>query len=174
MGPALRRAGPHDADTLSALANLTFMQTFVEDLAVPYPKADLDWFLDYANSPAAMAGRLADPATGVWLAELAGVAVAYMIAGPADLARDDLEPSDGMLHRLYLERSARGHGLGNRMMDEALVWLEAAYSARPWLVVFSENLRAQRFYARYGFEVCGEYDYPVGNWLDREYVMRRR
>jgi ribosomal protein S18 acetylase RimI-like enzyme len=174
MATVIRRALPEDADTLSALANRTFMETFVEDLGVPYPEADLDGFLDYANSPEAMTRRLAERATAVWLAELDGVAVGYMIAGAADLAREDLEPSDGMIHRLYLTRSAQGTGLAGRMMDEVMAWLEANYGARPWLVVFSLNVRAQRFYARYGFEVCGEYDYPVGNWLDREFVMRRR
>lgn len=174
MEPLLRRAELADAAALSALADLTFTQTFVEDLAIPYPKADIEWFLHYANGPAAMTSRLTDPETAVWLAEADGAAVGYMVAGAADLARDDLEPSDGMLHRLYLERSVQGQGLAARMMDEALAWLEGAYSARPWLVVFSKNLRAQRFYARYDFEVCGEYDYPVGNWLDREFVMRRR
>jgi ribosomal protein S18 acetylase RimI-like enzyme len=170
----IRRATIEAAPVLSALANRTFIETFVEDLAIPYPKADLDWCLDYANSPQAMAGRLGDPRMGVWLAEAEGEAVGYMIAGPADLARDDLEPSDGMLHRLYLTRRAQGQGLAARMMDEALAWLTAHYSARPWLVVFSGNLRAQRFYARYGFAVCGEYDYPVGAWLDREFIMRRQ
>ena len=174
MTTVIRRAVAADADQLSALANRTFIETFVEDLAIPYPKADLDWFLGYANSPAAMAARLADPKSAVWLAEDGGEAVGYMVAGPADLARDDLEPSDGMLHRLYVVRPAQGQGLAARMMDKALAWLTQTYSARPWLVVFSENVRAQRFYARYGFEVCGEYDYPVGSWLDREFVMRRR
>ncbi len=54
-----------------------------------------------------------------------------------------------------------------------LGWLIDTYSARPWLVVFSENHRAQRFYARYGFAKVGEYDYPVGEWTDREFVMRK-
>ena len=155
----IRRASAADAETLSVLANRTFIETFVEDLGVPYPKADLDWFLEYANSPAAMARRLAEDGTAVWLAEAQGDAVGYMIAGAADLARDDLEPSDGMIHRLYLVRSAQGTGLAARMMDAVMTWLSSRYSLRPWLVVFSENIRAQRFYARYGFEVCGECDY---------------
>jgi ribosomal protein S18 acetylase RimI-like enzyme len=174
MTPVIRRAAAADAEALSALANLTFMQTFVEDLAIPYPKADLDWFLDHANSPASMLGRIADPAVAVWIVEAEGRAVGYMVAGPAQLDRPDLKPTDGMLYRLYVERGMQGRGLAPRMMDEALAWLAASYSARPWLVVFCENIRAQRFYARYGFEVCGEYDYPVGTWIDRELIMRRR
>jgi ribosomal protein S18 acetylase RimI-like enzyme len=78
-----------------------------------------------------------------------------------------------MLYRLYIARGLHGQGLAQSLMDAVLAWLVETYSARPWLVVFSENLRAQRFYARYGFEKVGEYDYPVGEWTDREFVMRR-
>lgn len=169
----IRRAVPADAQALSGLADRLFVQTFVEELAIPYPKADLESFLAYANGPNAMARRLGDPAVGVWLAEHEGRVVAYAVAGPADLPHPDLEPWHGMLSRLYLEPEWRGQGLAAPMLREALSWLEACYSPRPWLTVWIGNHRAQRFYARHGFEACGECDYPVGTWIDREIVMRR-
>ena len=42
-----------------------------------------------------------------------------------------------------------------------------------WLGVWSGNLRAQRFYRRYGFEKAGEYNYPVGKVVDREFIFHR-
>ena len=170
----IRGAAMTDAVALSALANRTFIETFVEDLAIPYPEADLGGFLAHANSLEAMERRLADPAIGVWIVEQGGQPAGYAIAGPADLDFDGVQLSDGMLYRLYIQRGLHGQGLAQRLMDAVLAWLLATYGARPWLVVFSENHRAQRFYARYGFEKVGEYDYPVGEWTDREFVMRRR
>jgi GNAT superfamily N-acetyltransferase len=173
MPPAIRRAAPADAAVLSALADRLFVQTFVEELAIPYPKADLAAFLAYANSEEAMGRRLADPAVAVWIAEHEDRAVAYAVGGPADLPHPGLERQDGMLHRLYLEPEWRGRALAGPMLDEALAWLEAHYSPRPWLTVYRDNVRAQRFYARRGFDLRGECDYPVGTWIDREFVMQR-
>jgi ribosomal protein S18 acetylase RimI-like enzyme len=170
---AIRRATMADAVVLSGLANRTFIETFVEDLEIPYPEADLGGFLAHANSLEAMERRIADPGVGVWLVEQGGKAVGHAIAGPADLDFAGVQLLDGTLYRLYILRGLHGQGLAQSLMDVVLAWLVETYSARPWLVVFSENHRAQRFYARYGFEKVGEYDYPVGEWTDREFVMRR-
>jgi RimJ/RimL family protein N-acetyltransferase len=39
--------------------------------------------------------------------------------------------------------------------------------------VWSENLGAQRFYARHGFERVGTYAFPVGRVRDLEFILRR-
>ena len=39
--------------------------------------------------------------------------------------------------------------------------------------VWSENHKALRLYARYGFARFGEHVFPVGRWLDREFALRR-
>ena len=173
MTATIRRATTADAVALCALANRTFIETFVEDLEIPYPEADLGGFLAHANSLEAMERRIADSGVGVWVVEQGGKSVGYAIAGPADLDFPDVQLQDGMLYRLYILRGLHGQGLAQSLMDVVLAWLVETYGPRPWLVVFSENHRAQRFYARYGFEKIGEYDYPVGEWTDREFVMRR-
>jgi ribosomal protein S18 acetylase RimI-like enzyme len=43
-----------------------------------------------------------------------------------------------------------------------------------WIGVWSENLGAQRFYARRGFQKVGEYGFHVGRTIDREFILRRR
>ena len=41
-----------------------------------------------------------------------------------------------------------------------------------YLSVFIDNHRAQRFYARYGFEAVGRYDFMVGTHADEDIIMR--
>ena len=41
-------------------------------------------------------------------------------------------------------------------------------------LVFVDNHRARRFYARYGFEAVGRYDFMVGNHADEDIIMRKR
>ena len=44
---------------------------------------------------------------------------------------------------------------------------------RLWIGVWSENLGAQRLYARRGFEQVGTYAFAVGRVRDHEFILRR-
>ena len=58
--------------------------------------------------------------------------------------------------------------------DGYAIWLLERDGPRTlWIGVWSENLGAQRFYGRYGFEKVGEYLFPVGNTNDHEFILRR-
>ena len=169
----LRRAGAADAETLAAIGRRTFEETFVEAFAIPYPPADLADFVDKAHSPAAFARRLADPRQATWIAEGGGVAIAYANAGPCGLPHRDIGADDLELHRLYVLRAAQGLGLGRRLLETTLDWMQAQGPAPLWLGVWSGNLKAQALYARYRFAKVGEYEFPVGAWRDHEFIFRR-
>jgi len=166
----VRRAGPDDAAELAALG----ARTFVESFGHLYSPQDLQAFLDESHSPAAYARLLADPAYALWLAFADdGVAMGYALAGPAGLPHADLKPGDGELKRLYMRADAQGSGIGTRLFDAALEWLERDGPRTLWISVWSENYGAQRFYARYGFEKAGEYEFIVGQQRDHEFIFRR-
>lgn len=74
------------------------------------------------------------------------------------------------LHRLYVHPDYFGGGLAQALMRDVLEWSK---SCVLYAGVYSENVRAQRFYTRYGFQKIGEYDYHVGEHVDREWIMRR-
>ena len=174
--PILRIAGPADAEALSAIGWETFTATFVDGFGCAYPQADLDAFYAESYAPGPCARLLADPAARAWLAEAEGRAVGFATAGTIStggahaLPHADIAPGDGELKRLYVRDEAKGTGLAATLIEAALAFL----GPRPvWLSVWSENHRAQRFYARYGFEVAGRYLYPVGQTLDDELIMRR-
>lgn len=169
----LRVAAPEDAETLSRLGWETFLHTFVEGFAMPYAPDDLRAFHATSYAPEHFAHLLADPGCRAWLAERSDEAVGFATVGPAGLPHPELRPDDGELKRLYVRAEEKGAGLAARLMDEALAWLERDGPRTIWLGVWSGNLRAQRFYARYGFEKAGEYDYPVGRVVDHEFIMRR-
>lgn len=169
----LRRATPDDAEILAALSAETFVDTFVKGFAIPYSQADIDGFIARSHSPSAYAAMLADPAMALWAAEdAAGAMVGYAVAGPFSLPVEGAGPGDGELRRLYVTEAAKGSGLATQLMREALGWL-AADETPVWLGVWSLNARAQRFYARWGFETVAAFDYPVGQTIDREFAMRR-
>ena len=53
-------------------------------------------------------------------------------------------------------------------------WMTEQSPPDLWIGVWSENLGAQRFYARRGFQKVGEYGFHVGRTVDREFILRRR
>ena len=169
MTLAIRRATVDDAATLSALATATFVETFGH----LYPSEDLQTFLEDAYPVGKQATILAHPDYAVWLLEADGRAVGHCAAGPCGLPHADVAPGDGELKRLYVLREFQNGGAGRRLMDTAMDWLLREGPRTLWLGVWSENLGAQRFYARYGFGKAGTYEFPVGRVRDLEFILRR-
>src|SRR5690606_34102688 len=97
----------------------------------------------------------------------------YVLAGPCQLPHRDARPSHGELRRLYVAHEWHGRGYGRALMSAAFAWLEQTFEGPIWLGVWSGNLKAQAIYQRHGFKKVGEYDYPVGAWIDREHIYRR-
>lgn len=167
--PLIRRAGPDDAQTLSALGSRTFVETF----AHLYDPADLQAYLAEAYGLERTRKDLADPAKASWLVEADGVAIGYALAGPCGLPHDEVTPSSGELKRIYFLQGHQGGGLGKRLFAEVMDWLQKDGPRDVWIGVWSENYGAQRFYERHGFEKVGEYGFPVGKTVDREFILKR-
>ncbi|WGM38628.1 GNAT family N-acetyltransferase [Caulobacter sp. NIBR1757] len=167
--PTIRRAGPADAEALSRIGAETFSETFGH----LYPPEDLSAFLAYAYGLERTRADLADPAKASWLVEQEGQVVGYASAGPCGLPHDEARPADGELYRLYLFKAHQGGGLGRRLLDTVLAWLERDGPRTLWIGVWSENHGAQRLYGRLGFERVGDYIFPVGKTMDEEFILRR-
>lgn len=167
----IRRATVADAAILSRLAIDSFVETFVEGFAIPYPPADLAVFLEKLSADR-FAATIGDPAVAVWIAEADGAAVGFAVAGPCGLPHADAQPDDVELKQLYLLARAQGRGLGRVLLDTAIGWMDAQ-GGTQWIGVWSGNIRAQRIYAKLGFEAVGEYQFAVGDWRDDEFILRR-
>jgi diamine N-acetyltransferase len=167
--PLIRRAGSADAEALSQLGAETFRETF----AHLYAPEDLAAFLAEAYGLERTRADLADPDKAHWLVEADGQPVGYALAGPCGLPHPEVTPACGELKRFYLLKAWQGGGLGRRLFANIMEWLEAQGPQAIWIGVWSENFGAQRFYAREGFEKIGEYGFPVGRTVDREFILRR-
>ncbi|MEG2804579.1 GNAT family N-acetyltransferase [Stenotrophomonas sp.] len=165
----IRRATAADATALSAIAIATYTETFGDS----YPPQDLQAFLDDHYSVAPQRRELDDPRSAIWLLEDAGHVVGYLAAGPNGLPHADAREGDIELKRLYVLAPYQGGGHGARLMDAFLAWLDQPRRRTLWVGVWSENVGAQRFYARYGCQQAGHYDFVVGDSRDLEFILRR-
>ncbi len=167
--PFIRRAGSADAAALAEVGARTFTETFGH----LYPPQDLAAFLAEGHTVEAAARVLADPQQAVWLALAGDAVVGYAHAGPSSIP-NPVAAGCAELKRLYLIKGWQSGGLGRRLMETALAWLEQRPEPDICIGVWSENHGAQRFYARFGFEKVGEYEFPVGSTRDQEFIFRRR
>src|SRR5262245_8118439 len=99
--------------------------------------------------------------------------VGYGVGGRCKLPVHDLEARAGEIKRLYVHAAAHGQKLGTRMLDMLIEELERREHDPLYVGVWSQNLGAQRLYMRYGFVRVGQYDFPVGQQMDLEFILRR-
>ena len=169
-----RDAGAQDADAIATLARDSFTQTFGN----LYDPADLALFLA-GHTTGEWAAQIADPAyairviEGVIENERGDTLVGYAKLGPPSLP---FTPPAGAieLRQFYLLAPFHGTGMARDLMAWVMATARARGAAELYLSVFTDNVRAQRFYARYGFESVGPYAFMVGNHEDEDIVMRVR
>jgi diamine N-acetyltransferase len=149
---------------------------FIETFGHLYPAADLAAYLDTAYAEDQLRAEVSDP-WNFWqlVLDASGRPVAYLECVPAHLPHPEVRPEDhGEIERIYVLGSQQGKGLGRKLMNTAIDYLGERYGDAPqWLGVWSQNLRAQALYRSYGFEKIGEYEFPVGETRDHEFIFCR-
>jgi GNAT superfamily N-acetyltransferase len=162
-----RDGGPDDAALMSRLGARTFTETFGH----LYPPENLAAFL-VNHEPAKWRAELADPAFSVRIAEDYGEPAGYCKVGPPSLPFEVTAPTLELRQR-YVLKPWHGRGLAHSFMDWALGQARRRGAEQMFLSVFVDNHRARRFYARYGFEEVGRYDFMVGTHADHDLILRR-
>jgi ribosomal protein S18 acetylase RimI-like enzyme len=163
---AYRDATTSDAGALVAMATQSFCETF----AHLYRKADLDAFLAEAFGPDGLPAHLADPRYAIRLAlDETDAIVGFAKMGPCKLP--DPAPQDAAeLHQLYVLSGQQGTGVAADLMAWCIATARAQGARTFALGVYSDNIRAQRFYARHGLVEIGRYLFPVGEQMDDECI----
>ncbi len=161
---------PVQESDIAALSELS-AKTFCDTFAHLYPKEDLDYFLKTKHSEQYYREFLADNSNFARIAVRDGKIIGYVTAGPMGLP---IEHKDGAyeMYRLYIDIDAKGLGLGKTLFELSLNEARNLGASEFYLGVYSDNIAAQKFYFKLGFEIVGQYYFPVGNTQDDERIMR--
>ena len=170
-----RPASPADAAALADLGKRAFCAAF----AHLYKPHNLAAFLSVEHTPGIVAAEIADPGMLVQLAAdedgtLLGfckLVLASSLAGHASAQGYGKAPIE--LKQLYLDPARIGGGIGAALMDWTLDVARARGADEIQLSVWSGNVRAQRFYARYGFAKIADITFCVGEQVDEEFLFAR-
>jgi ribosomal protein S18 acetylase RimI-like enzyme len=77
------------------------------------------------------------------------------------------------LSKMYVLPDNHGSGVSTALMDAALAAAADWGASCVWLGVNQKNIRAQRFYKKYGFTVNGNRTFQLGTHDENDYVMVR-
>lgn len=147
-----------------------FRDSFIATFGHLYAPTDLAAFLaDF--TPAAWQAEFESPAFAFQVGQIADEIVGYCKLGPVALPHTEAGGAIE-LRQLYLRADAHGSGLAQALMEWAIGEARLRGATRIYLSVFTDNHRARRFYARYGFQELGPYAFMVGTHADEDIVMR--
>jgi diamine N-acetyltransferase len=162
-----------ERDEAAAVASLG-RETFTESFGHLYSEADLALFIEHVYTQRAVAAEMANPSLRYQIAEAEGQMLGMCKVGIGVTL--DYDPGDRKiveLKQLYLRGSSHGSGAGQALMDWALQQARIEGADEMILSVYSDNPRAQRFYARNGFSKIADTFFMVGNQRDHEYLYMR-
>ena len=112
-----------------------------------------------------MADELNNPETFCFFSEIEGRPVAYL-QFMEDYKNFPLIKKWKALElkRIYVLKEFHGMGIAQKLMDHYLQFATENKYEVVWLGVWEHNLRAQKFYEKYGFVNTGyTHDFPIGN-----------
>ena len=174
----VRPAVPADAAAaaLAEVAGATFA------LACP-PSTTQEAIADFigtALSEAAFARYLADPDRILLVAEhVPGAPLdGYTMLVTGDPADPDVasvvrERPTVELSKIYVREGSHGHGTASELMTRSLEAARERGARGIWLGTNQENVRAQRFYLKHGFERVGTKRFKLGDRYEDDFVFAR-
>ena len=147
-----------------AIADDVWPKTFREILS----PEQIVYMMKMMYSPEVMEKELASGYTFKLLV-IDGKDAGYMVYAPYE------EPGTMKLHKLYLLEEYQGKGYGQKMLQHVIEAAESRGFTSVILAVNKQNMKAQKAYARFGFEQYKSVQIDIGNgFIMDDYWLRYR
>lgn len=164
----IRQAESDDAKLVSALATVTFYEAYFEnDEANDLANYVLDSF-----EVEKIRAEIADPDFTFFLIYRNEKAVGYAKLrrnSPIDCVTDKNAVE---LQRIYILERVYGKGIGEILLAHCLKTAKESGFSTLWLGVWEQNKRAQRFYEKHGFVRVGSLNFPYGDSVGINFVLK--
>ena len=150
-----------DIAVLSTMAQQTFYDTFTATCT----EADMQDFLEeYFNEPR-LAREISDENNFYFFAEVDGVPAGYLQFMEDYSGFELMKQWKALeLKRIYVIHDFHGKGVAQQLMEFILEYAIQQQYEVVWLGVWEHNVRAQKFYEKYGFANSGHpHNFPIGN-----------
>jgi len=89
------------------------------------------------------------------------------------LTVDCLKNSNAVeLHRIYILERAKGKAIGGKLLNRCFGTARAKGYETLWLGVWERNAAALKFYEKIGFTKVGELQFPYGETVGTNFVLK--
>ncbi len=157
----IRRADIDDAELLSQLSTVTFLDTFKGTCT----NEDIDGFVKKYFNIEQVFNELRDPNDVYYISFLKDKAVGYIRMKEENTDVPELKKYRGIeLKRIYVLKEYHNKKVGAALIKFALEFAGKNKYNAVWLGVWEHNKRAKDFYQKWGFRDTGiMHDFPIGS-----------
>jgi len=140
----IRKAINNDIPTMTDIYNAIIGEsTFTADLKTYTLEERQTWFEKYNNEK-----------YGIYVLEISSAVIGYFYFSPWRSGRTAL---DGVAElSFYLSKNARGLGLGDMILDQAIIMARSKNFTHLLAILLDINTRSQKLLGKWGFEVVGK------------------
>lgn len=168
MNISIRHADISDLKIVCALGVTTFYEAyFLQD-----DSRDLANYVLESFSLEQVEREIKDNCSTFFIAEAASGTVGYAKLrenAPAECLKGE---NTIELQRLYILEKLKGKSVGSALLRRCCDEARQKNYDSIWLGVWERNLAAQRFYEKFGFLKVGELQFPYGNTIGKNYVLK--
>ena len=163
----IRYAGENDSSMLAELGSKTFYDSFIAFNT----EEDMAKYLSEHYSEEIQMSEIQDPNTVFLIAEENGAPVGYAkLKGQSK--GDGVAGTNPMeLQRIYAIQEYIGKGVGLALMKESISEAKERGFNCLWLGVWEKNVRAIKFYEKWGFQKVGNYIFMLGEDVQKDFTM---
>lgn len=162
------RVMPTDLDNLQGIATRTFTETF----AATNTEENLNNYLEQGFSKKQLQTELDNPDSVFYFAVMDTDVIGYLKLNRGPAQTENKLPDALEIERLYVVQSFHGKNIGRRLLHKALQHALECHVGQVWLGVWEKNLRAIRFYQKYGFQEFDQHVFILGNDRQTDILMK--
>src|SRR5579871_4583186 len=166
----IRKAKIEEVPAVLELAIEVFTDTFAEHNT----PANLQAFYDDAYNLDKFLAEFAEPNSQLYLALDELKIIGFLRLRPNAEVDKHLGKNHIELHRLYVHRDYQGGNAARHLMDQALEYAAEKKFEWMWLGVWEKNLRAQKFYTKWGFERFSEHVFHLGDDPQTDWLLKKK
>jgi diamine N-acetyltransferase len=161
MEISIRRITLADVKALADISRQTFYDTFHHTCTA----ADLENFLEEHYNEAQVTKELSNPNDFYFFAEIDNQPVGYIRFMEEYDSFSIMKKWKALeLKRIYVVKEYHGKGVAQQLMDLIIDFATTKKYEVIWLGVWEHNVKAQKFYEKYGFVNSGHTHYfPIGS-----------
>ncbi|HYH15472.1 MAG TPA: GNAT family N-acetyltransferase [Flavisolibacter sp.] len=169
MNLTIREATKEDAVLIADLSRQTFYDTFAADNT----KEDMDIFLNKQFTKGRLMLEVGAPENTFLLAYYNDEVAGYVKLREGKLPKSLGTKNALEIARLYAVTAMIGKGVGKALMQASIDMAKERGKEVIWLGVWERNQRAISFYQKCGFEKFDEWDFLLGNDIQRDWLMKK-